>query len=89
MEKAFNITISGLVQGVSFRYYTREMANDLGIVGVIQNLPNGNVYIECQGEEENLKKFVSWCKLGPDRARIDTIDIVSMEPKNFVDFQIK
>ena len=89
MQIACNITISGVVQGVSFRYYTRETAHDLGIVGFIQNLPGGNVYIECQGEEENLKQFIAWCKTGPDRARIDSIDIVSMEPKNFLDFQIK
>lgn len=89
MEKALNITISGVVQGVSFRYYTREMANELGICGFVTNLPNGQIYIECQGEADRLDEFVKWCKLGPDRARVDNIDIVTMEPKNFSDFQIK
>lgn len=87
--KRLNITIYGLVQGVSFRYHAREQANNLSITGFVKNLPNARVYIECQGDDENLERFVEWCQQGPDMAKVKKLDIVEAEPKDFLDFQIK
>lgn len=89
MQKAVNITISGLVQGVSFRYYARDKANSLGVTGFIKNMSNSNVYIEAQAEEKKLQEFLDWCRSGSDMANVRNIDVVEAEPRNFSNFEIK
>jgi len=52
-----NIRVSGKVQGVFFRASTKEQADQLGVKGFVRNEPNGDVYIEVEGDEEKLKIF--------------------------------
>ena len=56
--KRINIHVYGLVQGVFFRYTTRKIARNLGITGIVKNLPDGSVYIEAEGPEDNSLKKV-------------------------------
>ena len=87
--KHFNIIISGKVQGVFYRQSTLEIANELGIRGFVRNEPNGNVYIEAEGTEEQLKKIIEWCKKGPSRAVVSEVIFSEGELKNFEGFLIK
>ena len=75
MEKAVSITVSGRVQQVGYRHYTRLAAQDYDIKGKIENKADGSVYIEAQGEEKNLQEFIDFCKKGPVWARVYNIDI--------------
>ena len=43
-------TVSGRVQGVGFRWSTGQMAQSLHLVGLAQNLPDGNVRVIAEGE---------------------------------------
>ena len=54
MKQGAIIKVFGKVQGVGFRYYTQRKAVELGITGFVQNRPDGSVYIEAEGEEEDL-----------------------------------
>ena len=65
LMKCFQITISGKVQGVGFRYSARSMAHALGINGIVKNMSNGNVYIEAEGNDNVLKDFINWCNKKP------------------------
>lgn len=65
MVEHVKIKISGKVQGVFFRASAKEQADALGVVGFAQNQPDGSLYIEAEGEEEALDKFVNWCKKSP------------------------
>lgn len=87
MIKHINIIIKGRVQGVLFRYSTEEEANKLGIKGYAKNTEDGSVYIEAEGEEENLKKLVNWCKNGPQLAKVDNVEVDLGEMKNFKTFE--
>jgi acylphosphatase len=73
MDKALHLLISGRVQGVSFRYYTRQKAAELGVDGWVRNLMNGKVEAWVQGEAGAVDKMVSWCRQGPPSARVDEI----------------
>ena len=75
MEKAVSITVTGRVQQVGYRHYTRLAAQDYDIKGKIENKADGTVYIEAQGEEKNLQEFIDFCRRGPVWARVDNIDI--------------
>lgn len=88
MEKHFSIRITGKVQGVFFRASTLKAAEANTIRGLVRNEPDGSVYIEAEGADENLTRFMDWCKNGPQGARVDRIDFVEGNIRNFENFRI-
>lgn len=70
-----HLLISGIVQGVNFRYYTRETAKRLNLTGWVRNLPDGRVEAVAEGDESAIEKFIEWCKHGPSSARVDNVEI--------------
>ena len=84
------IRIFGRVQGVSFRYFTRKKAVELGITGYVMNMPDGSVKTVAFGEEENLDNFITELKKGPPAAKVIKLkisEIVSAKPSK--EFKIK
>lgn len=73
MPKHVNIRLHGKVQGVFFRMSAKERAEELAIMGFIRNDPDGTVYLEAEGDEEAVEKFVAWCSLGPRLAVVEAI----------------
>lgn len=73
------LTISGKVQGVFYRKSAAAQARIIGITGFVKNMPDGNVYAEAQGTENQLNAFLSWCQRGPERARVDNVDVKEMD----------
>jgi len=84
-----NIRITGRVQGVGFRYSARIMASTLDIHGFVRNLPNGDVYIEAEGNPNQLEEFIQWCRQGPIRAKIKVVDVYDGELVGFEGFVVK
>lgn len=87
--KAVKITVTGKVQGVFYRASARDVAERLNVTGFAQNQPDGSVYIEAEGDEENLKQFIDWCQHGPPRASVYGVNVSATELKNFQRFDIK
>lgn len=88
MFRHFNIKIYGLVQGVFFRASANEQADKLGLTGFAQNEPDGSVYIEAEGEKENLDKFIKWCNIGPTMAQVEKVVVTEDKLKNFSQFKV-
>ena len=88
MRKHYNITVAGRVQGVFFRASTKTSADHLKIDGFVKNLPDGTVYIEAEGEEDNLKLFTEWCSQGPKAAKVESCEVHEAAMKNFEQFEI-
>lgn len=86
MRKHLNIKIFGRVQGVFFRISAKKEAEKLGIVGFARNESDGSVYIEAEGEEKDLDKFLDWCKEGPNLAKVDKLEVRKGPLKNFKAF---
>jgi acylphosphatase len=83
------IYISGVVQGVGFRYYTRNVARRLGVKGFVKNLKDGRVMAVAEGEREQIEKFISEIKKGPRLAVVKKIDLEEYKPSgHFEDFLI-
>ena len=57
---------SGHVQGVGFRYTTREIARGFKVAGYVQNLRDGSVRVVSEGEASELDAF-----LGAVRERME------------------
>jgi len=88
--KRFHLFVSGIVQGVGFRWYTRDICRNLGLGGWVKNLSNGNVEIVVEGEEDLLNEFLLRLKDGYLGKNIEKIDITEEEYKGeFKDFGIK
>ncbi|MDD4754803.1 MAG: acylphosphatase [Prolixibacteraceae bacterium] len=66
----YEITITGRVQGVGFRYFVQRVANDHNIKGWVQNSRDRVVIISAQGEEIDLDAFIDHIRIGPPLARI-------------------
>ena len=76
MEKAaFSAQISGLVQGVGFRYFTYQEALTLGIHGYVKNLVNGNVEVYAEGSRSQLEAFLERLKEGPRFGSVDKVEL--------------
>ncbi|OGE86525.1 MAG: hypothetical protein A3J48_00150 [Candidatus Doudnabacteria bacterium RIFCSPHIGHO2_02_FULL_46_11] len=87
--KHIQIVITGAVQGVSFRYFAKQQADELGLTGFTENRPDGSVYIEIEGGEENLQKFLDWCRSGPNHAQVKDVIVEEGRPKGYAIFEIK
>ena len=74
--KRIIIHVYGLVQGVFFRYTTRKIARNLGLTGIVKNLPDGSVYIEAEGPEDKLNDLLRFAKKGPKSAKVESIEYI-------------
>lgn len=87
--KHLNLKIYGRVQGVFYRAHAQEVARERGLTGYARNEADGSVWIEAEGPEPVLEKFLEWAKRGPDRAQVDRVEVsFSDELKNFPSFTI-
>ena len=67
-----NIIVTGLVQGVGFRDFTRRNASGLGLTGWARNLPGGQgVEINAEGDQTRLKALLELVKKGPPGASVE------------------
>ena len=80
--KKIIINVYGLVQGVFFRYTTRKLARRLGLTGFVKNMPDGSVYIEAEGSENELNELLKFSKKGPKNAVVENIKFEFKEPED-------
>jgi acylphosphatase len=66
--------ISGLVQGVGFRWFVARHARSLGLIGYARNLPDGRVEVVVSGPEEALPALEQLLRSGPANAQVDRVD---------------
>ena len=69
------IIISGLVQGVGFRYFAVDEARKSGVFGYTKNLPNGAVEVVAEADKERLEDFISILKEGPFSASVSDVHV--------------
>jgi len=87
--KHVSIRVFGRVQGVCFRACAQARAVSLGLGGFVKNMPDRSVYMEAEGEGENLEEFVKWARQGPPAAKVTDIQVnYSDYLRKFNDFEI-
>jgi acylphosphatase len=90
MKVKAHIFISGMVQGVFFRSETRHEAKKRGVKGWVRNISDGGVEAVFEGEQENVKELVEFCRRGPPGARVTGIDVMwENYTGEFRDFEIR
>jgi acylphosphatase len=78
--QAFRLRLSGKVQGVGFRWFTRQAARELGLTGQVRNLPDGRVEVEVAGGIEPLEAFRGRLRQGPQGARVTALEEQEISP---------
>ncbi len=73
--KRLRLFISGQVQGVWFRESMRLEAEQLGLAGWVQNLPDGRVEAIVAGRDDMVDRLVEWARKGPPNARVDDVQV--------------
>lgn len=79
---ARRILVSGLVQGVGYRWSAMARAGGLGVVGWARNLPDGRVEVHAQGAPRAVEAFVAWLRRGPVGAEVSSVEqeVVAADP---------
>jgi acylphosphatase len=65
--------ISGIVQGVGFRYFTQDEAERLGLCGFVRNLRDGRVEVYAIGPSERLDRLRTIVERGPRGAMVQHV----------------
>ncbi len=85
-----HLVISGIVQGVFYRAFTRDVANRFGLKGWVKNLPNGSVEALFEGSKEDVEQAIRQCSMGPPGSRVDAVDVEWKDYQgDFRDFQVR
>ena len=82
------ILVSGLVQGVFFRFQAKEKADALGLKGWVRNNNDGSVEMVTEGTEHSIKQLEQWCWKGPPKAKVTGVSMTPEPLHDFADFQI-
>ncbi len=84
-----HVRVSGRVQGVYYRAYTRDRAKSLGINGWVRNIPGGGVEAVLEGERQQVGEMLKAMKSGPSGSLVLGIELSEIEAKGYNDFEIK
>ncbi|MCK5628494.1 acylphosphatase [Candidatus Bathyarchaeota archaeon] len=85
-----HLYVSGLVQGVFFRWQTKKAADKHNVKGWVRNLRVGKVEAVLEGEAEAVKKVIDFCSEGPSHAKVKQMQVEWQNYKNeFHNFSIK
>ena len=83
------VVVSGRVQGVFFRDTVRRRAQASGVAGWARNLPDGTVEAVFEANPAVVDQMVSFCRKGPGRAEVTSVEEIEEEPEGLTGFEIR
>ena len=83
------ILITGMVQGVGYRFSTLAQAEQLGVKGWIRNLPDGRVEAVFEGAQDVVEQLMLWCHNGPIGAVVQDVAVEYETPEGLQGFVIR
>ena len=86
---ARHVLVSGRVQGVGFRWYARERAEQLGLAGWVKNLPDGRVEVWLEGREQAVEAMLVWLERGPPAAHVKNVEVVERASEGLTAFAVR
>jgi len=89
MRVGRRFVITGRVQGVGFRYFTRDAAMREGVTGWVTNRPDGGVEAYVEGEAEAVTRVERAIRTGPRGARVEKVDVDDEEIGGYRNFTIE
>jgi acylphosphatase len=81
--------VTGRVQGVFFRGWTQQQANELGVTGWVRNCPDGNVEAHLAGEEKAVLQLIERLHDGPPSAAVSRVDVTDCDLEPIDRFEVR
>lgn len=78
--------VSGRVQGVGFRWWTRSRALELGVAGHARNLADGRVEVDAEGPAEAVDALVAALRSGATPGHVDDVVVSTLVPSGRTGF---
>jgi acylphosphatase len=90
-DERLQAIVRGRVQGVNFRWYTRQRASQLGLTGWVRNLSGGRrVEVVAEGPRDRLGELVVFLHQGPPSSFVDHVEVTWTEATGeFKDFGVR
>ena len=85
---ARHVTVTGRVQGVFFRAWMKQQADELGVTGWVRNCPDGRVDAHVEGDETAVQRLIELLHRGPPSARVEDVHLWNVETFDFDDFEV-
>jgi acylphosphatase len=79
-DAGVHLFVSGMVQGVGYRYFAIRKANVYGLKGYAKNLIDGRVEIVAEGEKGLIEEFIKDLRVGPMAAYVTDVRIEWTNP---------
>ena len=89
MRVGRHVRVTGRVQGVFFRGWTQDQANELDVTGWVRNCPDGSVEAHLSGEELAVQELVDRLHGGPPAAIVSHVDVTELEPQAGERFEVR
>jgi acylphosphatase len=86
---ARQVRVSGRVQGVFFRAWTRDKAKTHDIKGWIRNCADGSVEAHLEGEEAAVRWLIDLIYDGPGGARVDRVEAQEAAVEDLTSFEVR
>jgi acylphosphatase len=83
------VVVRGRVQGVFFRDTTRRRAESVGVAGWIANRSDGAVEAVFEGDPRAVEELVEFCRRGPGRAEVTSVEVTEEEPDGLSGFEVR
>lgn len=84
-----HLSITGRVQGVSYRASAAVAARELGLRGWVRNRLDGSVEALVIGDAEGVANFISWARQGPPAARVAQVEVSEAAAADHADFELR
>ena len=84
-----HVRVTGRVQGVFFRAWAQQQANELGVTGWIRNATDGGVEAKLSGEEGAVDQLIERLRDGPPSAIVSNVDVEPAAPEAGGSFDVR
>lgn len=82
------LRVRGRVQGVFYRDTVCAEARARGVAGWARNDADGSVEVTLEGPAEAVEAVIARCRVGPEHARVDAVEVTDEEPEGLTGFEV-
>jgi acylphosphatase len=86
---ARRVLVSGRVQGVFFRAWTRDEARSLRVTGWVRNCPDGSVEAHLEGDPVQVDELIRRMRHGPPHAKVLDVEVTDALPEKIDGFEVR
>ena len=84
-----HVRVSGVVQGIGFRWFALRLAERYGLVGWVRNRADGSVEAEAEGERGAVEGFLREIEAGPRFGHVESASVDWISPRHDPTFEVR